>query len=147
MNITSSSLLVSAAQADVFNFLSDMNNMPEWATEFCQSIEHTEDGWIVQTAHGALYSEVQADSETGVIDMRAGSTKEQMGLFPIRVMSVPGGLTLVTFTFMQAPDLEDEVFAIQYQSLQIELEGLADRFGGAVHSPMSAFNSCSYAAA
>jgi hypothetical protein len=62
-------------------------------------------------------------------------------------MSVPGGLTLVTFTFMQGPELEDERYAIQYQLLQIEWEGLADRFGGAVYSPMSAFNACSYAAA
>lgn len=150
MNITSCSLLVSAPKPEVFAFLSDLKNMPEWATEFCQSIRQTAEGWMVQTTDEALWAEVRAEERTGVIDLRAGPTREQMGLFPIRVMTVPGAtgdLTLITFTLMQGTGLEDEDYAIQYQSLQIELEGLADRFGGAVYSPMSAFNSCSYAVA
>lgn len=147
MNITSCSILVSAPRVEVFEFLADMNSMPEWATEFCRSIEHTPSGWIVQTEHGPLCADVTADLQTGVIDMWAGPTRLHMALFPIRVQSIPGGRTLVTFTFIQSANLPDEDFAIQYQSLQIELQGLADRFDGAIHAPLSAFNSCSYAAA
>lgn len=146
MNITSCSILVSAPRADVFEFLADMDSMPEWATEFCQSTERTPEGWVVQTEHGLLCADVTADLQTGVIDMRAGPTRDHMALFPIRVQSIPGGRTLVTFTFIQEPNLPDEDFAIQYQSLQIELEGLADRFDGAVHAPLSAFNASAIAA-
>lgn len=140
MNITSASVLVSAPAADVFNFLSDLNNMPAWAFHFCQAVEDTAEGWMVQTQQGRLCLDCSSDASSGVIDMRAGPTREQMGIFPIRVMGVPGGQSLVTFTFMQAPDCADELYAIQYQSLLEELQGLAERFGGTVHAPTSAFN-------
>jgi hypothetical protein len=81
MNIISCSLLVSAPKSEVFAFLSDLKNMPEWATEFCQSIRHTAEGWMVQTSEEALYADVIADAQTGVIDMLAGPSREWMGLF------------------------------------------------------------------
>jgi hypothetical protein len=104
-------------------------------------------GWIIESADAVLFAEVEADAESGVIDIWAGPARHQVALFPIRVVSVNAGLTLVTFTFLEAPDLPDKSFAIRYQLLQIELEGLAARFDGAVHSLVSAFNACSYPAA
>jgi hypothetical protein len=140
MNITSASVLVSAPASDVFNFLSDFNNMPAWAFHFCQVVEETAEGWVVQTQQGKLCLDCCRDANAGVLDMLAGPTRDQMGVFPIRVMSVPGGRSLITFTFIQAPDCADELYAIQYQSLLEELQGLAERFDGQVHAPGSAFN-------
>ncbi|MCC5022569.1 MAG: hypothetical protein J6386_07120 [Candidatus Synoicihabitans palmerolidicus] len=140
MNITTASIHVTAPKTVVVNFLSDLKTLPAWATECCQSIENTTEGWVVQTANGALMVDVDAHAATGVIDMKVGPTADEMGGFPIRVIGMPDGSTLVSFCFIQAPDVSDEVYAIQYQSLLIELRGLAERFEGTVHAPLSAFN-------
>lgn len=121
-------ILVSASKEAVFDFLSDIENLPAWATEFCQRLKREGDHHKVVTSMGELFFRVEADRRSGVIDMFAGPTLAEQGIFPCRVIAMPGGATAITFTFFRAPEMPDELYERQYRSLVVEMQGLAQRF-------------------
>jgi hypothetical protein len=64
-----------------------------------------------------------------VIDMRAGPTESEMGLFPTRVVELPDGRSAFTFTMFQGPGSSDELFESQHASLVREFENIERQFG------------------
>jgi hypothetical protein len=80
---------------------------------------------------GEFYFRIHADEETGVIDMLAGPTKDQLAVFPTRAVALPDGRTAYTFTMFQGPEMPDELFQSQYESLQREFENIRNLFSGA----------------
>jgi hypothetical protein len=114
---------------EVFSYLADIDNLPDWATEFARRLERHGDDYKVVNGLGEFFFEIRADPETGVIDMLAGPTKEQMALFPTRVIGLPEGGSAFTFTMFQAPGMPDELFESQHASLRRELAGIERRFG------------------
>jgi hypothetical protein len=50
---------------------------------------------------GAERSDRAAERETGVIAMYAGPTKDEMAIFPTRVVGLPGGASAFVFTLFQ----------------------------------------------
>lgn len=120
--------LLDAPKQDVFSFLAEVENLPRWATEFIQDVRKEAGDTRVVTPLGELYFEIRADEATGVIDMLAGPVREELGLFPTRVVELPGGKSVYSFTMIQAPDQPDEVFESQYESLLRELENLRAEF-------------------
>ena len=61
--------------------------------------------------------------------MYAGPTKDQMAVFPTRVVALPDGRSAYTFTMFQAPDMPDELFDSQFASLKREFRNIEARFG------------------
>ena len=113
-----------ARHEDVFRYLSDIEKLPEWATEFARELKRDGDRYKVVNNLGEYFFEIDADPDTGVIDMYAGPDPERMALFPTRVVALPGGSTAYTFTMFQAPDMPDELFASQHASLQREFQNI-----------------------
>lgn len=121
-------IAVEAARDFVFDFLASIENLPAWATEFCEGLRKEGGHYKIVTSSGELFCRFESDRKTGVVDMFAGPAPDTMGLFPCRVFALPGGPTVVSFTFFKAPDMPDEVYERQYQSLLIEMDGLKQRF-------------------
>jgi hypothetical protein len=115
---------------EVFDFLADIENLPAWATEFARRLERDGDDYKVVNGLGEFFFDVRADASTGVIDMFAGPTKDDMALFPTRVVALPDGSSAFTFTMFQAPGMPDELFESQHASLRRELAGVERRFSG-----------------
>jgi len=115
---------------DVFAYLSDIENLPRWATEFARELKIEGGRHKVVNNVGEFFFRIEADEETGVIDMLAGPTEEQMALFPTRVVALPGGDSAFTFTMFQGPDMSDELFEQQYRSLVREFENIEREFAG-----------------
>jgi hypothetical protein len=113
-----------APREEVFQYLSDIEKLPEWATEFARELKREGDRYKVVNNLGVYFFEIDADADTGVIDMYAGPEPERMALFPTRVVELPGGGTAYTFTMFQAPDMPDELFASQHVSLQREFRNI-----------------------
>jgi hypothetical protein len=128
-------LILTAPARGVFPFLAQLENLPAWATEFCSRVYQTAGRWKAVTSQGELFCEAEASAATGVIDLRIGPAPDQLGLFPLRVLSPAPGLTAVQFTFFQPPGLPDELYEKQYRSLLVEMRGLAHRFGGGTLHP------------
>jgi hypothetical protein len=129
MNNRTVTIFVAATKDSVFDFLSKVENLPVWATEFCEELKKDGKHYKVVTSAGELFFKIESDRKTGVVDMFAGPTLDRMGIFPCRVVAIPGGATTISFTFFQPPDMPDEIYERQYKSLLIEMDGLKKRFG------------------
>jgi hypothetical protein len=78
---------------------------------------------------GEFFFEIRPDRSTGVIDMLAGPTEQDLALFPSRVVQLPDGRSAFTFTMFRWPEMPKELFESQCESLVRELENIERRFG------------------
>jgi hypothetical protein len=108
----------------VFAYLSQVENLPRWATEFARELRFENGKAKVVNGLGEFFFSIDADPDTGVIDMYAGPTEDELSLFPTRVVPLPGDRSAYTFTMFQAPGVPDELFESQYASLEREFENI-----------------------
>jgi hypothetical protein len=120
--------VIPAPQTSVFEYMSDIEKLPEWATEFARELKRDGNDYKVINGLGEFYFEIKADPQTGVIDMFAGPTKDQMAIFPTRAVALPDGRTAFSFTMFQAPDMADELFEAQHRSLRREFANIEAAF-------------------
>ena len=120
--------ILSAPQQQVFEYMSDIEKLPQWATQFARELKREGEEYKVVNGLGEFYFEIKADPETGVIDMFAGPTKRQMAIFPTRAVPLPDGRTAFSFTMFQAPDMPDALFESQHQSLKREFANIEAAF-------------------
>jgi len=120
--------VVPAPPTAVFEYLSDIEKLPEWATEFARELKREGEDYKVVNGLGEFYFEIEADSQTGVIDMFAGPSKDQMAIFPTRVVALPDGSTAFSFTMFKGPDMPDELFESQHESLKREFTNVQAAF-------------------
>jgi hypothetical protein len=120
--------VVPAPQTAVFEYLSDIEKLPEWATEFARELKRDGQDYKVVNGLGEFYFQIKADRQTGVIDMYAGPSKDQLAIFPTRTVALPDGSTAFSFTMFQSPDMPDELFESQHQSLKREFANIEAAF-------------------
>ena len=128
MNSKTATLILHAPKDYVFSFLSNIENLPKWATIFCKELKIVDGKYKVVTSGGELFFEMISDKKTGVIDMFAGANERQMGIFPVRVIDLPNGECVILFTMFQTPGISDEQFVAQHQSLLEEFENIKKTF-------------------
>lgn len=116
--------ILAAPQREVFEYMSDIEHLPEWATEFARELRREGDDYKVVNGLGEFFFTIRADPATGVIDMLAGPTKDAMAVFPTRAVELPDGRTAYSFTMFQAPDMPDELFDAQHASLRREFANI-----------------------
>lgn len=112
--------VVDTSPESAFAYLSDIENLPAWATEFARELRREGDDYKVVNGLGEFYFRIEADPATGVIDMYAGPTRSEMAVFPTRVVRLPDGRAAYTFTMFQGPEMPDDLFESQHASLQRE---------------------------
>lgn len=118
------------ARADrVFGYLSDVDKLPEWATEFARELKVVDGKHKVVNGLGEFFFEIRADEATGVIDMLAGPTEDELAIFPTRVVALPGDRSAFTFTMFKWPEQSDELFQGQYDALVREFVNIELQFG------------------
>lgn len=115
--------VLDAPRDEVFAFLSDVDNLPLWATEFARELRHDGEHTVVVNGLGEFVFSIDADEETGVIDMYADGA-----LFPTRVVPLDADRSAYTFTMFKAPGMPDELFESQHRSLLREFDNIRDRF-------------------
>jgi uncharacterized protein YndB with AHSA1/START domain len=113
-----------APREKVFAYLSDIENLPEWATEFARELRREDGAYKVVNNLGEFHFEIRADERTGVIDMLSGPSPDELALFPTRAIELSDGTTAYTFTMFQGPDMPDDLFDSQYASLQREFDNI-----------------------
>ena len=117
-----------APRDEVFDYLADIERLPEWATEFARELKLVDGRYTVVNGLGEFFFEIHADAGTGVIDMLAGPDEEHLLCFPTRVVPTPSGGSAFTFTMFQAPCQPDDQFENQHASLLRELDNLERHF-------------------
>jgi hypothetical protein len=120
--------ILDASKDRVFRYLSQIENLPHWATEFARELRYEDGKAKVVNGLGEFYFSIDADPRTGVIDMYAGPTEEELSLFPTRVVELPEGRCAYSFTMFQTPGMPDELFDSQYQALLREFDNIRREF-------------------
>ena len=120
--------VLDAPRDEVFEYLSRIENLPEWATDFAQELKYEDGQAKVVNGLGEFYFRIDADAKTGVIDMYAGPSEEELALFPTRVVSLGDSRSAYSFTMFKAPGMPDELFESQYESLRREFDNIRARF-------------------
>ena len=119
-----------APKQEVFDYLADVEKLPEWANEFARELKVVDGRTKVVNGLGEFFFEIRADEETGVIDMYAGPSEDGLALFPSRVVPLGEDASAFVFTMFQAPGQPDDLFDGQYESLKRELANVERLFGG-----------------
>jgi hypothetical protein len=122
--------VLDAPQPEVFRYMADIEHLPEWATEFARELRRDGDGYKVLNGLGEFVFKIEADAETGVIDMFAGPSAERLAVFPTRAVALPDGRTAYSFTMFQGPGVPDELFDAQHASLQREFANIERLLNG-----------------
>ena len=117
-----------APKERVFSYLADIDNLPRWATEFARELKLVDGKHKVVNGLGEFFFRIEADPATGVIDMLAGPSEDELALFPTRVLSFGVAASAFTFTMFQGPGMPDELFESQYRWLLREFENLEREF-------------------
>jgi len=128
MNTRTVTTVLDTPKTAVFDYLSRLENLPEWASEFARELKYEDGKAKVVNGLGEFFFSIDADAETGVIDMYAGPSEGELALFPTRVVSLPGDRSAYSFTMFQAPGMPDELFESQYESLLREFENIRRAF-------------------
>jgi hypothetical protein len=116
--------VLEAPRDEVFGYLSKVENLPEWATEFAREFKYENGHAKVVNGLGEFYFTIDADPDTGVIDMYAGPSPGELALFPTRVVELAGDTSAYSFTMFQQPGMPDELFETQYASLLKEFDNI-----------------------
>ncbi len=120
--------VLDAPRDEVFDYLSDVENLPRWATEFARELKVVDGRHVVVNALGEFVFKIESDAGTGVVDMYAGPSEDELAVFPTRVVELPGGASAYSFTMFQGPGMPDELFESQYESLRREFDNIRGRF-------------------
>ncbi|MFL5946132.1 MAG: hypothetical protein ACJ74D_11965 [Gaiellaceae bacterium] len=128
MNNHTVTTVLDAPKERVFDFLARVENLPKWATEFARELKFENGRAKVVNGLGEFDVRIESDPETGVIDMYAGPSPDELALFPTRVVALSKGSSAYTFTMFQGRGMPDELFESQYQSLVREFENIRREF-------------------
>jgi len=120
--------VLNAPRDEVFEYLSRIENLPEWATDFAQELKYEDGTAKVVNGLGEFYFRIDADAKTGVIDMYTGPSEQELALFPTRVVALGDSKSAYSFTMFKAPGMPDELFESQYESLRREFDNIRARF-------------------
>src|SRR5262245_6414157 len=112
----------------VFEYLSKLENLPGWATDFAQELKYEDGKAKVVNGLGEFYVSIEADRDTGVIDMYAGPSEDELALFPTRVVALKEGKSAYSFTMFKDAGMPDDLFESQYESLRREFDNIRARF-------------------
>jgi len=128
MRTRTATCVVNAGAEELFGYLSRIENLPDWATEFARELHWDDAGPWVVNGLGEFRVRYDIDAEHGLIDIYAGPAGGDMALFPSRVVALSDGPSAYTFTMFETPGGSAELFDAQYDSLVRELGNVGRRF-------------------
>jgi hypothetical protein len=122
--VKSVSISINRPPDEVYRYLANGQNFPQWAPNFCRSIKKIGSGeWIADTTMGALKVRFVPDNEFRVADHYVTLSSGEEIQNPIRVLPNGTGSEVVFVVFRRA-GLSDEEFRADWGTVQKDLEAL-----------------------
>lgn len=109
---------------EVYDYLADARNWPQWSIVNVLTIEPTSDPdwWQMTTPHGPGKLRIRGDAATGLLDH---DFRDPQAAWTVPARAVPNGRgTEFLITFFQPPALDDEEFHRQAALVDTELATL-----------------------
>ncbi len=128
MNSITESCVVSAPKSRVFGFLSNIENLPKWSTQFVKKITKADGKYKATTPIGEVLIKFETEQNSGTIDIYAGPTEKQMTGAFLRIVLLSENSTGVTFTFFQYSGVDDNTWKIFCDWIKIEVGNIKKIF-------------------
>jgi hypothetical protein len=94
----------------VYEFVSNPENLPQWAGGLCPSVGKSNDDWIAETPQGPMKIRFAEKNDFGVLDHYVTVAPGVEVYVPIRVLPNGSGSEVI-FTLFRSPDMSDEKYA------------------------------------
>ena len=117
------SLSIECAPRRAYEFVSNPENLPKWATAFCRAVRKSDSEWIVETPDGQVGIQFVAQNNFGVFDHHVTVKPGVELLIPMRVVPNRSGSD-INFTLFQSPDTSDAKFAQDAGLVERDLRNL-----------------------
>lgn len=91
---------------EVYAFVSNPANLPQWATAFCKSIRLSDKGWIIDTPDGEIGLRFEEPNAFGILDHYVSLAPDVEIHVPMRVLK-NGADSEVIFTLFRLPGMSD----------------------------------------
>jgi hypothetical protein len=110
--LASRTLSVSIARppAEVYDFVSNPENLPKWVTSFCRSVSKSGDDWIIETSQGSMKIRFAERNALGVLDHYVYPAPGVEVYAPMRVLANGAGSEVI-FTLFRRPEMSDRQYA------------------------------------
>ena len=128
MNSVTETCVVSAPKTSVFQFLSDVENLPKWATQFVKKMMIVNGKQKALTPFGEVFLRFETNEKAGIIDIYAGQTEDAMTAAFMRVIPFSSNSAGVIFTFFQYPSTDDNTWKIFCEWIKIEVGNIKKHF-------------------
>ena len=102
-------LAIRRPAAAVYAFVSNPQNLPLWATAFCQSVRRLDNGWVIETPLGEMKLRFAPQNAFGILDHYLNPSPETEIYVPMRVVT-QGHTSQVLFTLMRQAGISDTAF-------------------------------------
>jgi hypothetical protein len=113
---------IAVATTTVYEFASNPANLPLWAPGFVKSIELRADRWVAETSLGEVTFRFAPPNDFGVldhdVDLPSGTFHNPMRVIP------NGNGSEVLFTLVQLPDISDQQFQQDMDTVRADLNKL-----------------------
>ncbi len=128
MNSVTETCVVNVPRDSVFEFLSNTENIPKWATKFVKKLTLVGGKYKALTPIGEVFIRLDTNKKAGLIDIYAGPTEDNMTPAYMRIISLPDNSTAVMFTFFQYDSTPDAIWKIFCEWIKIEVDNIKRYF-------------------
>ena len=109
----------------VYDFVSNPENLPKWAKGLGKSVKKQGTGWIVDTPQGPMNIRFAEKNGFGVLDHYVTTASGVEVYVPMRVLSNGSGSEVI-FTLFRSPDTSDETYAEDMKMVEQDLRALKE---------------------
>jgi hypothetical protein len=128
LNSVTETCVVSVSKDKVFKFLSSVENLPKWSTQFVKEVSVVDGKYKAVTPIGEVFLRFETDSKAGLIDIYAGPTEQHMTPAYLRVIPFSKNSTGIMFTFFQWADTDNTTWQIFCKWIKIEVGNIKKHF-------------------
>jgi hypothetical protein len=107
----------------VYDFISNLGNLPKWAPSTFPSIKEVDGEWLVDTPQGQNKVTLTEKNNFGILDHYVRLTSGMVVYVPMRVVKNDDG-SEVMLTVFQISEMTDEVFAEDIKMVEKDLNHL-----------------------
>ena len=107
----------------VYDFISNLENLPRWAPKTFPSIKEMNGEWVVETQQGKIKVVLTERNNFGILDHHVKLTSGVEIYIPMRVIKNANG-SEVMLTVFQIPEMTDEVFVKDVETVEKDLNHL-----------------------
>jgi len=128
LNSVTETCVVPVSKDKVFKFLSNIENLPKWSTQFVKEISIVDGKYKAVTPIGEVFIRFETDSKAGLIDIYAGPTEQHMTPAYMRIIPFSENSTGIMFTFFQWADTDNMTWQIFCEWIKIEVGNIKKHF-------------------